>query len=492
MSFSKDEIQFFNAYWVSQEDRLRGNARLIDIKEGHIMPYITHELQAAFTTPSGDLSPSYKEALDCIIPINILEHTIDKKSKIYQKGVRRTVGADVGSEEDTELLEFYESKFKANRQMNIVNEYYNLFGYAAVEPVVYNNRYVLRPLPNDKFLPVSRDPIDKTTPTEFLVLHGHKMGKDGKQQRLLRVYSQDRFAIINEDDEVDNDEMKKFNSQGKNPFDHIGIYYFNKKAGSQLMPKVRDDVYQMAVKVPILLTHCMYGLKFQSFSVFYTIDVKDAARAISPNVMWSFQTDKNRDTKPQVGVLTPSTDSDKNVRFLAQVLTLWFETNNIKPGNMEGLNAGNVLSGISKILDEMDTSDDRTAQIEYFQPGEEEMWSHILKDQHPVWKMKNSEVPTQEFSREAEINVDFPEQLPLINRSQVVGNIKTEMELGLESRKGAMARLNPGMTESEIQEKLEEIDEEREQRAKKFGVPAKKPEDEETEETDIDPTQETE
>lgn len=463
MAFLQAQLEVFNEYWDQHKPRLADNARLLDIYNGNLLPYIKKELKSAFTRDDGTLSPTYDQLTDRIVPINVLERIIDRKSKIYSPGPKREVVGEGATDGDREVLTYYEEGLKITRQLNLVNEQFNLFDYALAEPVAYDGRLFLRAYKNSQFLPWSDDVIDPTNPTVFLIYHGMKKDEKGNETRLLRAYSAKDFAIFNESGEVDTEEMAKYGSDGTNPHGILPFYYFNRKQHSELIPTARTDTYAMTVLVPVLLTDVGFGLKFQAFSLLYGIDVDDAKRPFSPSVMWVFKSPKDREAKPEIGSIKPEIDAQQSVDYVVSVVSLWLSSRGIRPGAVVGeLNASNFTSGVSKIIDEMDTSEDRQNQIEFFRPVEEDMLKDTVHTFHPNWQSTGDVDPSiPAFTKTSSVSVSFPEQTPIVNRSQVISDVDKEMELGLEHRRGAMKRLNPDMTEEEIDLKLAEIDAEK-------------------------------
>ena len=78
---------------------------------------------------------------------------------------------------------------------------------------------------------------------------------------------------------------------------------------------------------------------------------------------------------------------------------------------------------------------------------------------HPVWvKTRQLEGMTAVFSATSKINVDFPEQVPSMNRAELVSSLVDEVSAGFTTRKRAIKVLNPRMTDQEIDELIAEIE----------------------------------
>lgn len=465
----RELVESFLKHWKAHAPLLKHNQELLEIYDGALLPKVKAALKTSFTRKDGTVSESYNQIEDRIVPVNILRRIVDKKSRIYQKSPVREVMD--GSDNDKELLSFYEKAFKWNRQMNIANEYFNLFEYTAIEPVAAGGgRMVLRPLANDTFLPYSVDTIDPTRPTHFIVYHGKRQTGAGSED-VFRAYSDAEFVLFNEKGDLLLAEMDSMGLDGRNPYGKLPYIYVNRDDQRRLIPEPNTDTLKMTILIPLLLSDLSFALKFQAFSIMYAINIRDSDFQMSPNALWMINSDPETDKPAQIGSIKPQVDSDKALSVIQAVLSIWLQSIGIRPGAVGQLTTDNFASGVAKMIDEMDTSDDRQKQTEFFGPAEEDAWDLVLKRQHPVWKAQKRVENNIDFGAESTVAVSFPEQLPVVKRKEVLDELVVEMEKGLESRKGAIRRLNPHMTDEEVEAKIQEIDEEKKARAEAFGVP---------------------
>ena len=121
-----------------------------------------------------------------------------------------------------------------------------------------------------------------------------------------------------------------------------------------------------------------------------------------------------------------------------------------------------MSSDIAKIVDEMDTFEDRQKQVQYFKKAEEELWSLVSKNMHPYWRSQGMIDTNLDFSPNVEIRVEFPEQLPLTDRSKLIDDAIKELDKALTTKERAIKMINPDMGMTEIQELIEQIDKEQE------------------------------
>jgi len=144
--------------------------------------------------------------------------------------------------------------------------------------------------------------------------------------------------------------------------------------------------------------------------------------------------------------------------LLKQQLSFWLDTKGIKAGNIGTLDGSNMASGVSKMIDEADTTDLRKEQTETFRNSEEDLWNLILKNMHPVW-VQNGVIDSMAlFTPSAEVDVHYVEPVPIYGRGQLVRDLRDEYSSGFISRRMAVKKLNPQLDEMAVDEWIEEID----------------------------------
>ena len=183
----REQIKPILEHIEKNRKHLDDNHILLDIFEGNLKPYVERALE-------DDISPqAFKEAKSRIAPINVLQRIIDKQSKIYQQNPVRHV--EDGTDQDAELLDWYENEYKINATMNGSNEFFNMSKSSLIEPYVHEGKPRLRVIPSDRYLPYSNDEIDPLNPTHIIVTHGSQTvpDDDGGHEvvRLYRVYTAD-------------------------------------------------------------------------------------------------------------------------------------------------------------------------------------------------------------------------------------------------------------------------------------------------------------
>lgn len=428
----------------SLQSTLRHNAKLIDIHEGNLLAHVLDAL-------ARQLSPqSFEQCKERIAPINILRKLIDKMSPVYQPAPARRV---IGTPQDEELFAWYQSRINTNGIMQEAAETLSLCKAFAVQALVHNGSPKLRVLPNDRFFVLSGDQVDPMTPTHLITV---KTEDDGTVK--YTAYSDDEFLIFDDKNEIQHVDMAAVNNFGGiNPY---GVLPFVYETTSRrcLMPRPDSDLFAMTVLIPLLFSDLNYATMFQAFSIMYGINVDDEGLKMAPNAFWRFKTDDSKDGKPEIGVIKPSVDIQAVLTLIETQLSLWLNSRGVRPGAVGNLTKDSFASGISKMIDEMDTSELRERLVDRMTAVETRLWNLIMHKLHPVWVQQGVIDTAAVFSPDAQVELTFLTQMPMISRGQIVADLNTEVAAGFISRTRAIKTLNPLMSDKEVEELKAEID----------------------------------
>lgn len=432
-----------------QVHRLSHQATLYDIYEGNLLEYVLHDLKS-------QLSPrSFEQARHRVAPINILRRVIDKLAKLYSSPPVRTIEPRRAQP----MLEFYEFSYDINTAGGLANEYFNLFKNCALEPFLdVRNVPRLRVIPSDRFFCFSTSETDPMEMTHFVKLMGSKK-VDGTEKQILHVYTDTDFAITDSKGKVIDSLMAERDLDGSNPYGKIPFAY-QVRSRTTLNPPLDTDTLCMTKLFPILLTDINYATMFASFSVLYGIDIDEENLVMAPNAFWRLKSDPTTTNKPEIGSIKPEVDTEKVISLIQTQLAMWLQSKNIRPGSVGDASTENFASGISKMVDEMDTVEERQKQIPYFKSLEESLWDLTINHLHPVWSQLPDYLLKQQFPPGAYVNVEFKEQLPIQNRDMIVNTLIKELQHGLTTKKIAVSKLNPELEDDDIDEILAEVEKE--------------------------------
>jgi hypothetical protein len=428
----RDIVRDHRSYFARNHERL-------DIYSGNLLHWVDKALKAQLG------NEAYEQARHRIPPINVLVRIIEKQSKIYAPGVSRQVVG--GKDADAALLGWYEDEMAPSLRLQLANEYYNLFKNVVILPTIKAGAPTLKIYPADRFVPRGSNGN-----VEGVIF---KLGKKNVGGKMIECYQDadaDRYTYFTEDGvDVTAQFSPEDNPQGLHTLGRLPFTYINKDPNN-VVPTDDSDILAMTKLIPILLTDINFAHMFQAFSILIAIDAEANGLKFSPNAVWQFKSNPGTDKAPSITTIQPSADIDGGLSLVANQLALWLNSKGIKPGAVGEISGSNFSSGIAKMLDEMDTSENRNAQVPYFQEAETDLWDLVLNGYHPIWLATVPEfgAPKDEFARGAKVVANFAEQVPLVRRGSVVEDAKKEVEAGFVTNRRALKRINPTLTDAEI------------------------------------------
>lgn len=430
-------------YIKANADFIKRNNEALNIYEGNLLPYVDDILK-------NSLSANYYHAIkDRILPINILQRFIDKVSNTYSKEPSR-ISQDPRAQE---FVDFYKDALDIDQSGYIADAYSNLFKGFAWEPYIdKNGKPAIRELAFNSFIVMSDSYVNPEEETIFIKFMG-QVSSD-PDSMLLHVYTDTEFDAFY----LNGMEASEYlvENEGLNPIGVIPFVY-GKRQKNRLLPVLDSDMLAITKSIPCMLVDAAGAQMFQAFSIIYGIDISTENLKMSPNALWSIKSDRESDKNPQLGVLTPTADTQKVVDFVMTIFTLWLETKGVRVGSMGQVAGTNAASGIAKVIDEMDVYEIIKKNQEWFEKDESELWNDKLPKIHNYWiksGMVNPSTVPGMVPDELDIEVEFEDPQPLKSKMEEITEIKAELELGTMTLEQAIKKLHPEMEEEMIAETL--------------------------------------
>jgi hypothetical protein len=428
-------------YITAHANFIHTNHEALDIYNGNLRPYIDDIMKSS-------LSANYYSAIkDRIIPINILQRYVNKVSTTYSKPPARF------SENPTqqEFVDYYSEAFSIDNSGMIADTYSNLFKGFAWEPYVSKDgKPKLRELSFDRFLVMSDSKQSPEEETIFIKF----MGKRGSSNdtMLLFVYTDAEFDAFY----MNGNEASEYlvDNGGVNLYGVIPFVY-GKRQKNKLIPTLDSDMLSVTKAISVMLSDAAGAQMFSCFSILWGIDVNVENMSMSPNAFWSLKSDKDSEKTPQIGSVKPEADTQKVLDFVMNIFILWLETKGIRVGSIGTTTGDNRVSGISKIIDEMDSYEIKKKSMEWFSKDEEDLWNNKMPKIHNYWiksgMINPAKVPPMIGNVEnMEIYVDFEMPTPMMSRSEEIANVKAELEINTMNLETAVKTLHPEYTEEDI------------------------------------------
>jgi hypothetical protein len=135
----------------------------------------------------------------------------------------------------------------------------------------------------------------------------------------------------------------------------------------------------------------------------------------------------------------------------------WLETRGIKSSSF-GNSSEVSASGISKVIEEGDSSDEIAKQKVLFAKFEDDLWQ-LIKTMHSFWIQSNLLNQTSaDFSLSFKPSVKFADNKIVTDMKTTLEEIKMLNELNLISKKQSIKKLFPNMSDKQVNDYLKELE----------------------------------
>lgn len=469
MAFTQDKIYDIMKFVESNADMVNKAKDKLTIYEGELLPFVQRALRM-------ELSPSaYERAQRRIAPINMLPKIVNKLSTLYNNTVIRALKEE--SDINREIVDYYIDEMNVDDRGQDSNRQLNLNKYTAWEMYISedeNPTPKLRVLPANQFLVYSDNLEDPTKETVFIKILGVYNKNTGmineadgstifKEVIVYKLYDNDQIIVVDSEGELRREFMVG-NEEGINPYGIIPFVYV-RNAKYSLLPKEDTSDIPMTILTPILLTDLNYATQFMSHSIIYAIDADISNLSGNPDSIWHIKSDEtdieDGSKKASIGTIKPEVDIDKVLQLIQTELALWLDSKDLKAQGVGSLEASNLASGISKMIDEADTTQAIKSQIEIYREAESELWLK-LGIMHNIWVDQGFMVNTNANKKtdgELRVNTIFEEPAVVVNEKERIETIKLKEDSGYTSYTAAVSEANPELSNDEVEFLIEQIEE---------------------------------
>lgn len=462
----KELIPEIKRQFERYNEQLQFDLELYQMHEGQIRKYVERALKEEIISHQ-----AYKRAIKRIPTINISKKVTDKLSKVYAQAPIRF------ADKQKELMEEFAKDLRLNEVMAEANKWSNLNKRCAIEIYQENGKQKLRVLPAHKFFVYSDNPFSPNKMTVFCKLLGREIKEqttvtDRKGNRItteddirlvdiMACYTDTEFLIIDSDGAVRTDKMAEMNiTSTVNPFGIIPFCYIN-KSNTELMPYPNQTAFDMGVLIPKLLTDLNYAAQFLSHSIFWAKNADLQGIEFNPDTVVDLGESDADGNDPEIGTIKPETDIDGILKLVQTELAMYLSTEGLKAGSVGQVEASSAASGISKIIDESDSTEARKEQMQLFRNVEPTFWYKFAKMQQ-YWSItgKVNKKETLDESFVDGFSIKFAEIKPLESEKEKYEKMKVARDLKLITKKQALKELYPNLPEDQLMERLEELQEE--------------------------------
>lgn len=432
------DIKAIISYANAQQAGNFQHSRLVDIYSGTLNKYVKAALQEELS------SDSFKIASKRVPSINLLQRITDKLSNVYTDIPKRTVE----DRKDQDILDSYCNSTDIQNVMAQAEVLLNLNHSFALEPYINSEgTFSVRVLSASEFCVYSDDPINPKNPTHFIKYMGNRT-KGKKQVNVYWVYTSSVFLEVDEDGDVYDSRPNQF---GVIPFVYCSADSF------KLQPNPDNDAFENTILIPKLLADLNFAVQFQSHSLMYGIDVDMKGLKGSPDSFWSIKSEEGSDKKPQIGVLSPSVDTEKVISLIQFTVEQWLESKGIKPGSAGNTGSASAVSAVAKIVDEADTSAVISANRILLVRAEKNLWKLIGVIHNALLGLPELAASTG-LTAPFQVSISFPVQQIVANPQEQRDQLLFQLENKLISKKRALKHAHPDLSDEELVQLQAEID----------------------------------
>lgn len=449
--YSKDEFKAIIDAIDANSETIEFNEKIFNISEGDLSHYVKEELQSQLSGKPAKL------AAQRMAPINVWNKIISKLSTPYTRPVVRKTE----NEGDQELINDYVSK-GINESFQDTNENYNSYKWTCLEIYQDENEKDLkfRSMPANKFWVFSNDKSNPLKMTMLVKFMGKEKDEFGSERRVFFIYTDDEFYIIYDNGDIALKRLEEYGIEDfRNPYGVIPMEYIT-MSKYLLVPKPDNDTLQMTILIPVLLTDMNFGSMYLSHPMVYTIDAAEGDLPASPNLVFDVKSE-GVDHQASIGVVKAEPNLEAQMNHVIHLLSAWLDSRDIRPGTVGKVNADNFANGISKLIAESDTVDNRKKQEIKFSKFENNFWRRLAKI-HNILAENGGISDKRKFSNPETLTVvvEYSEEKIIETREDKIRRLKNERDAGFRSTRSAIVELNPKLSDKEIDELVEEIGEE--------------------------------
>jgi len=438
--------------------------------------------------------------------ISLVRKVIDKLSRVYSSGVKRTVssGKDDGTtnEEATKVLEQLEKELDLNSKLKTANRYLKLHR---------NMSFYNKPCP---VYSADGQSVQWCLKPEVLQPHHYDVIENyfNRSEAMVHILSDYRPRIQNftsldpgvrpqmptvlpKGDGVDQTiadvpedegagEKKKYiwwsenfhfttdangeiipdpgNPGNENPFKTRMIVDYSIDSDNSFWAQGGQDLVDGGILINSMITHNNNVGIVQGYGQFYMTGTNlPKSIKVGPTKAIQIEYQKDEQAEPKLGFLSANPQLADLMKLVEAYVALLLTTNNLSTSGVSAQLAGgkDFASGISMIIDKAESLEDVSDQQQIFKDKEPcilegvKAFLDTYRDQL-VDCLKDLALPE---NLEQLLSIEFVPPSPIQSEAEKLANYKTRMDLGLDNIITILMKDQPGLTEEQAKEKLLEM-----------------------------------
>lgn len=449
---------------VNSEDRLKEDGQKYLMYNGQLDKIVKEIIFSEFKNPK-----MIKELQNRIVPINIIKKMIDRLAKVYKNGALRS--PVVMDDNDQELIDRYSEAFQINKTMSFCNQMTKLTKHSLLELYLDMDSVPrVRVLPSHTFFVYSDNYINPEDMTSVIkiVRDGFDMEETDKR---YSYWDAENHYIIDGAGAIKWAEMAQFgNEEGINPFGEIPFVHVSQQF-ELLYPIRSNDITRIQTAICLLLSDTTVAQKYLSWATLLLTGVEGEANIeVGPAAILSLPPGVDG-TVPDAKYLQPDLKPESVLQVVEALIQMVLSTNNLSSATVSGkVQANSTASGVSKMLDQMESTEDISEQRQIYSNAEMELWYKFAHYMLPYWVQSGLVAPNYAgaFSPEFELSIKYPDIKPMLTKREMIDNAKAELDAGFTSLKRAIKSVNPDLDDAEVDDLIAEIQKEKAERVSFF------------------------
>jgi hypothetical protein len=438
-----------------------------------------------------------------LCPFNFLKKIVQKKSQLYKIPPIRTTELD----SDQTLVDFYTSELAVDVMMRKANEYYNLHSNTAMYvfpkgdmlqfKVVPPHLYSIVPgefdrtevfmwifnnfsqeseviAETDLSAATGREGFQRDQRGVSKVIGTDQIDTDDKKRFI--IWSDEKHATITEKGRVILLDPDKGDEQFDNPIGRAPVVHLQKDTDNEAWAEQGEDASDISILLQRMWTDLATIIKHQGFGQMVVVS-EEPPKKITVGInktLWL----KRQEGKeaPTVQYVTADSRISEIKETLRDMLFLLLTTNDINPSSVGKADGGSAFtSGIQALLEMSDAIEAMKADQPAHRDAEKDLWDIIARYHNWMYDtgvLRDDARALGKFSEGFQINIQFSEMKPMeteIDRMNIVNMGKNTLKL--MTKRDALKRLHPQMSDEEIETKLEGLDLEMDEVRSKFSLP---------------------
>lgn len=435
-----------------------------------------------------------------LTPINILKKIINMKSQVYRRAPMR----ETELESDQALVDYYVDSLGLNVKMQKANRYFNLFSncqlYVRLDNSMNLNLDIVTPyqysiIPNSFDLSIMEGVVFSTFPKQDELTEesdaGPATGRSNynKNKQSEQEENLVKFDGVNSNDNTryviwTNESYVVVNSKGEyveamtedlmNPLGFIPAVHLTKDRDNEVYSTVGADVTDLTQTIQMGWSDLLTIAKHQGFSLLtFTGPEAPQKMTIGINrVIWLKQ--ENDQPTPTVDYVTAASPLSEYKDLLVEQLAMLLSTNDLNPQAVGGTFAANQsTSGFHALIQNADTIEAIESDKPTLKDAEKELWSIISRYHNHLADagvLPPGLAELGKFSDDFVVDIKYRDARPLSSEAEEIANVKNLLADGLISKRQALKKLNPDLSDEQVEALLQEIVEEKSMMAKSFQM----------------------